>query len=108
MNLPALHRDFAKRKHCTWLHGQYNARALHKQFPEYTLDTFYRIRKGVMPKYMPLRVYLTFREFLAYAELKRQQASALCNINLEIKYNISRKKLYEHDRARLGKHTSSA
>jgi len=51
-----------------------------------------------MPKYMPLRVYLTFREFLAYAELNRQQASALSNINLEIKYNISRKTLYEHDR----------
>ena len=102
MNLPALNRDFAKRKHCIWLHGQYNARALHRQFPEYTLDTFYRIRKGVMPKYMPLRVYLTFREFLAYAELNRQQASALSNINLEVKYNISRKTLYEYDRARLG------
>jgi hypothetical protein len=89
----ALHKDFAKRKHCIWLHGQYNARALHKQFPEYTLDTFYRIRKGIMPKYMPLRVYLTFREFLAYAEYNRQEAYKLKSLNLEVKYKLSEAKV---------------
>ena len=102
MKTNTLHKDFAKREHCLWLHSQYNARALHKQFPEYTLDTFYRIRRGIMPKYMPKRIYLTFKAFLDYAEFNRQQASALSNINLEIKYSISRKTLYEYDRARLG------
>ena len=102
MKPPVIYRDFAKREYCLRLHSQYNARALHKQFPEYSLDTFYRIRKGVMPKYMPKRVYLTFKCFLEYAEFNRQQASALSNINLEIKYSISRKTLYEYDRARLG------
>ena len=102
MKPPVIHRDFAKREHCLRLHSQYNARALHKQFPEYTLDTFYRIRRGIMPKYMPKRIYLTFKAFLEYAEFNRQQASALSNINLEIKYSISRKTLYEYDQTRLG------
>ena len=93
MKPPVIYRDFAKREHCIWLHSQYNARALHKQFPEYTLDTFYRIRKGVMPKYMSYRVYITLKSIMSFAEYNRQEAYKLKSLNLEVKYKLSEAKV---------------
>lgn len=84
-----LYEDFAKRELHQWLHQTHNARALAKQFPKYTLDTLYRVRNGIRPKYMPERVYLTLKGILDFSEHHRREASRLKFSNLADKYEIS-------------------
>jgi len=87
--LAKLYDDFAERDFHKWLHQTHNAHALHRQFPEYTLDTLYRVRKGHKAKYMPERVFLTLKGILEFAEHHRREASKLSFYNLAHKYGVS-------------------
>lgn len=91
-----LYEDFTKRELHQWLHQTHNAHALAKQFPKYPLNTLYRVRAGIRPKYMPERVYLTLKGIMDFAEYHRREAYRLSNTRLELKYGISREKLRIH------------
>jgi len=82
-------KDFAKRDIHRGLHDSHNARALHRQFPRYTLDSLYRIRRGEQPKYMRPRTYLTLKLIMEFADYHNQEARKLTSIELQIKYGIS-------------------
>lgn len=94
--IPDIFQDFAKRDFHLWLYKTHNAPALAKQFPKYTLCTFHRIRRGIQPKYMPDRVYLTFKGILDYADEHAVEAIKYSSLSLEIKYGLSEEKVRQY------------
>lgn len=87
MNL--IYKDFAKRDFHLWVYRTHNAHALARQFPKYPLNTLYRVRAGIQPKYMPYRTYMTLKSIMCHADEHKAQARKLTLEDIAVKHKVS-------------------